>query len=63
MKEIPDNIKADLKIHPVKWVDEVLEIALQTIPNPLSNEDYFKSSGENLDDKDDGDASSRVSTH
>jgi ATP-dependent Lon protease len=29
LKEIPDNIKADLSIHPVKWVDEVLAIALE----------------------------------
>jgi ATP-dependent Lon protease len=34
LKEIPDNIKADLEIRPVKWIDEVLEIALQYLPNP-----------------------------
>ncbi|TLU64200.1 endopeptidase La [Thalassotalea litorea] len=28
LKEIPDNVKADLSIHPVKWIDEVLELAL-----------------------------------
>ncbi len=27
--EIPQNIKASLKIHPVKWIDEVLEVALE----------------------------------
>jgi ATP-dependent Lon protease len=27
--EIPDNVKADLVIHPVKWVEEVLAIALE----------------------------------
>ncbi len=36
LKEIPDNIKADLKICPVKWIDEVLEIALKYQPDPLS---------------------------
>jgi len=40
LKEIPDNIKADLKIIPVKWVDEVLEIALQSQPVPLSDDEY-----------------------
>lgn len=35
LKEIPDNIKADLNIKPVKWIDEVLEIALQYMPKPL----------------------------
>ncbi len=29
LKEIPDNIKQDLQIKPVKWIDEVLQIALQ----------------------------------
>ncbi|GLX77422.1 Lon protease [Thalassotalea insulae] len=29
LKEIPDNVKADLAIHPVKWIEEVLEIALE----------------------------------
>jgi ATP-dependent Lon protease len=28
LKEIPDNIKAEIKIHPVRWIDEVLELAL-----------------------------------
>ena len=34
LKEIPDNIKADLDIKPVKWIEEVLEIALQYQPEP-----------------------------
>jgi ATP-dependent Lon protease len=29
LKEIPDNVKQDLAIHPVKWIDEVLAIALE----------------------------------
>ena len=29
LEEIPDNVKADLAIHPVKWIDEVLNIALE----------------------------------
>jgi len=36
LKEIPDNIKADLKIIPVKWIDEVLDIALAYAPTPIS---------------------------
>ncbi|MCJ8336863.1 MAG: endopeptidase La [Pseudomonadales bacterium] len=36
LKEIPDNIKADLKIIPVKWIDQVLDIALAYAPKPLS---------------------------
>ncbi|MEK9871412.1 MAG: S16 family serine protease, partial [Gammaproteobacteria bacterium] len=36
LKEIPDNIKADLEIIAVKWIDEVLEVALQRMPEPIS---------------------------
>ena len=40
LREIPDNIKSDLNIKPVKWIDEVLAIALQSSPKPLSDEEY-----------------------
>jgi ATP-dependent Lon protease len=33
--DIPDNIKKDLQIHPVKWIDQVLELALESMPQPL----------------------------
>ncbi len=29
LEEIPDNVKEALSIHPVKWIDDVLDIALQ----------------------------------
>ncbi len=35
LKEIPENIKQDLDIRPVKWIDQVLEVALQYVPKPL----------------------------
>jgi len=38
LKEIPDNIKADLDIIPVRWIDQVLEHALQYQPTPLSGD-------------------------
>jgi ATP-dependent Lon protease len=44
LKEIPDNIKNDLEICPVKWIDEVLEIALENEPKALSEEDYNQGS-------------------
>ena len=34
--EIPDNIKNHLEIIPVKWIDKVLEIALERMPEPLA---------------------------
>lgn len=40
LKEIPDNIKADLEICPVKWIDEVLDLALQDKPTPMSEEEF-----------------------
>jgi len=41
LAEVPDNIKDKLDIKPVKWIDEVLEIALESSPTPLSDEDYM----------------------
>jgi len=29
LQEIPENVKAELSIHPVKWIDEVLALALE----------------------------------
>ncbi len=45
--EIPDNIKKALEIHPVRWIDEVLEIALSHHPVVLEAE-----SAQNCDAKD-----------
>jgi len=33
--DMPDNVKEDLDIRPVKWIDEVLEVALTHMPEPL----------------------------
>ncbi|MDD1960495.1 endopeptidase La [Pseudomonas sp. 39004] len=60
LKEIPENIKQDLQIKPVKWIDEVLQIALQYAPEPLPDvapEIVAK------DEKRDSDAKERISTH
>ncbi len=34
LKEIPKNVQEDLKIHCVKWIDEVFQIALTRLPQP-----------------------------
>ena len=39
LAEIPDNVKNRLEIIPVKWIDRVLEIALQRQPTPLPEEE------------------------
>jgi ATP-dependent Lon protease len=38
LTEIPDNIKNKLDIHPVKWIDQVLELSLEHTPEPLQDE-------------------------
>ncbi|MBL4638399.1 MAG: endopeptidase La [Proteobacteria bacterium] len=38
LKEIPENVKQGLKIIPVRWITEVLDIALQSMPKPDDNE-------------------------
>ena len=35
LSEIPDNVKNALEIIPVKWIDQVLEHALERAPEPL----------------------------
>ncbi len=35
LADIPDSIKENLDIHPVKWIDEVLQLALVHMPEPL----------------------------
>ena len=39
LKEIPEKILKDLDVKPVRWVEEVLEIALQSSPQPLTEEE------------------------
>lgn len=34
LTEIPENILAKLDVRPVRWIDQVLAIALQTLPEP-----------------------------
>jgi ATP-dependent Lon protease len=41
LAEVPDNIKDKLDIKPVKWIDEVLEIALESSPQPLTDDEYL----------------------
>ncbi len=38
LADIPDNIKNRLEIHPVKWIDQVLELALERMPEAVPEE-------------------------
>lgn len=67
LKEIPENIKEALTIKPVKWLDEVLEIALERMPDPLSDEAFNQSSAATnnvqADSGTDNSQDGRVKTH
>jgi ATP-dependent Lon protease len=39
LAEIPDNVKNRLEIVPVKWIDQVLEAALERMPSPIVDEE------------------------
>ncbi|MBB5188510.1 MULTISPECIES: endopeptidase La [Zhongshania] len=66
LKEIPENIKADLEIRPVKWIDEVLNIALESIPKEISEEAYLAGIDDNhksVDGNDDILGEARANAH
>ncbi|MEY4481949.1 MAG: hypothetical protein RIQ84_1111 [Pseudomonadota bacterium] len=35
LTDIPDNVKNGIEIRPVRWIDQVLELALEKVPTPL----------------------------
>ena len=39
LQEIPENVKNHLEIVPVRWIDKVLEVALESVPQPLPDEE------------------------
>jgi ATP-dependent Lon protease len=39
LADIPDNVKNRLEIVPVRWIDRVLEVALERMPAPLSEDE------------------------
>ena len=41
LQEVPDNIKENVDIRPVKWIDEVLSIALERLPEALDDDAYL----------------------
>jgi ATP-dependent Lon protease len=47
LEEIPDNIKKNIEIRPVRWIEEVLEIALQHMPIPQKEDMIFESNVKN----------------
>ena len=39
LQDIPENVKNGLEIVPVRWIDKVLELALESHPVPLSDDE------------------------
>lgn len=58
LAEIPDNIKADLQVVAVDWIDEVLDLALESQPEPYVGEIVTSTDAETKKDDE-----SRPSTH
>jgi ATP-dependent Lon protease len=42
LQDIPENVKNNLEIVPVKWIDRVLEVALESAPQPLPEDEAVK---------------------
>ncbi len=42
LQDIPENVKNQLEIVPVKWIDQVLETALERVPQALPDEEPVK---------------------
>lgn len=61
LKEIPDNIKSSLDIHPVKWIDQVLDVALTHQPSPLTEAELEEDMA--LAEEKNQEGSKRPSTH
>jgi ATP-dependent Lon protease len=43
LQDIPENVKNGLEIVPVKWIDQVLDVALESKPVPLTEEEISAS--------------------
>ncbi|MGE1157127.1 S16 family serine protease, partial [Pseudomonas kitaguniensis] len=39
LQDIPENVKNQLEIVPVRWIEHVLEVALESMPTPLADEE------------------------
>ena len=64
LAEIPDNIKSELDIVPVNWIDQVLEVALQRLPAPQTEEALPRKEKEGQQEEiDTGEDGKSISTH
>ena len=61
LQDIPQNILEGIEVTPVRWIDEVFELALERIPDPLKEDEENKSSSKSKTKKDE--SSDRVIAH
>ena len=62
LKEVPLNITENLNIRPVKWIDEVLALSLEYMPEPLSDEAFLADTLAAATDSENDDKN-RINTH
>jgi len=48
LQDIPGNVKQGLNITPVRWVDEVLKIALEHLPVPITGDELAEAGGQEV---------------
>lgn len=63
LKEIPENIKSAMEIRPVRWIDQVLDIALERMPDPVSDEEWKRLSEKVAAESERGVDEGRINTH
>ena len=63
LAEIPENIKDDLQIHSVKWMDEVLQVALDRMPVPRIAEEEGDAQAKAVERKGDEEGAASISRH
>ncbi len=47
LKDVPDEVKNQLDIHPVRWIEEVLALALERLPEPIVSAEITAKIGAN----------------
>jgi ATP-dependent Lon protease len=64
LADVPENVTKGLTIKPVKWIDEVLEIALESMPKELTkDEDIEDDCEQSSSSKNDSDREEEVRAH
>jgi ATP-dependent Lon protease len=63
LAEIPENVKDDLQIHCVKWMDEVLQVALDRMPVPRIADAGGDAQTERVERKGEDDGAPSISPH